>query len=201
MADSTQDEHQIAQLLYAWAHARDYGDWDALERCFHDGATIHIAWISGLARDYVYGSRNAAPHTVEAHSKHLISNPLIKVAGDRALSICHATLHVRRTVAGVAVDLESFMRFFDLLERRDGRWGLVKRTGVYEKDRLASVDPRGFPADFFNGVDLAQFPPAKKFLSFLQFKAGTKSRDGFVSAFSPEEDAVRAEGLCWISVA
>ena len=198
MMDSSQDEHRIEQLLYAWAHARDYGDWDALDACFHEGATIHIAWISGPARDYIDGGRKAKPHTLAAHSKHLISNPLIRVAGDRAFSICHATLHVRRAVAGVEVDLESFMRFFDLIERRNGCWGLVKRTGVYEKDRLAAVDPRGFPADYFDGVDFAEFPPAKKFLSFLQFKAGTPSRTGFVSAFSPEEDEVKAEGLRWI---
>jgi len=50
---------------------------------------------------------------------------------------------------GREVDLQSWMRFFDLLERRDGGWRIVKRTAVYEKDRLDPVDPRSIPKDFF----------------------------------------------------
>ena len=32
-------------------------------------------------------------------------------------------------------------RFYDFLERRDGRWGIVLRQPIYEKDRLDPVDP------------------------------------------------------------
>jgi hypothetical protein len=115
------DEQDIAQLLFRWAHARDYEDWDAPAACFHGDATMHIGWISGSAKDYVVKSReqvrNKAPG---AHAKHIVSAPMIEVLGDRTTSICHATLHVRRTVGGVEADIESFMRFFDLLERREG---------------------------------------------------------------------------------
>jgi len=141
------DERAIERLLYRWAHARDFDDWSALADCFHDGATIHIAAISGTARDYVAQSRTlAARRTPGATSKHIVSAPLIEVCDDRAFSICHATLYIRRMVGGVEVDIESFMRFFDLIERRAERWAIVKRTGVYEKDRISAVDPAGFPA-------------------------------------------------------
>ena len=53
------DEHDIAQLLFRWAHARDYDEWDTLAGCFHAEATIHIGWISGPASDYVARSRTA----------------------------------------------------------------------------------------------------------------------------------------------
>ena len=46
-----EDEHQIASLRMRWGHARDSDDWETLAACFHDGATIHISWISGAAKD------------------------------------------------------------------------------------------------------------------------------------------------------
>jgi hypothetical protein len=194
------DRQDIAQLLFRWAHARDYEDWDTLAACFHDGATIHIGWISGAASAYVARSRaQSKDRAPGAHAKHIVAAPLIQVAGDRASSICHATLHVRRRVGGVEADIESFMRFFDLIERRDGRWGIVKRTGVYEKDRLSPVDPAGFPADFWGGIDLAQFPPAKRFLCFAQVKNGSKPNTDFISVNSPEEKALYDEGRHWLA--
>jgi hypothetical protein len=56
------------------------------------------------------------------------------------------------------------MRFFDLLEKRDGVWRIIKPTVVNEKDRIDPVDPRGIPEDFFAEVDGSAFPPAAKFL-------------------------------------
>jgi hypothetical protein len=123
----------------------------------------------------------------------------IEVLGDRATSICHATLHVRRPIGGVEADIESFMRFFDLLERRDGRWAIAKRTGVYEKDRLTAVDPKGFPGGFWDGIDLAQFPPAKRFLCFAQVKNGTKPNVNFISVNSPEEKMLYVDARRWLS--
>ena len=196
------DEQDIARLLFRWAHTRDSGDWDALAACFHDDATIHIGWISGSARDYVaHSQRQSKGRPPGAHAKHIVAAPLIEVVSDRATSICHATLHVRRMVGGVEADIESFMRFFDLLERRGGRWAIVKRTGVYEKDRLTAVDPKGFPAGFWDGIDLAKFPPAKRFLCFAQIKDGSEPNTDFVSVNSPEERALYEEGQRWLSCA
>jgi len=46
-------------------HARDSDDWETLAACFHSDATIHLSWISGLAKDFPcpfpgYGYK---PHT------------------------------------------------------------------------------------------------------------------------------------------
>jgi len=38
-----EDEHQIANLLIRWGHARESDDWETLAGCFHDKATIHAA--------------------------------------------------------------------------------------------------------------------------------------------------------------
>ena len=115
-----QDEHEIANLLMRWGHARDTDNWDVLSSCFHDDATIHISWISGAARDFIAGSiKMAANRKPGGHVKHLFSGPWILVKGDRAFSRCHATLFARATIEGHEIDFQSLFRFFDLLEKRD----------------------------------------------------------------------------------
>jgi hypothetical protein len=198
-----EDEHQIASLLIRWGHARDSDDWETLAECFHDDATIHISWISGSAKDYIARSRAmAAARKLGEHAKHSISGPWIRVNRDRAFSRCHANLYVRTTIDSHEFDLQSWIRFFDLLERRDGVWRIVKRSAVYEKDRLEPVDPRGVPKNFFDDMELSAFPASAKFLCYWQLRSGrSPSTDNIISVYSDEERALREEGERWLEKA
>ena len=194
-----EDEHQIASLLIRWGHARDSDDWETLAGCFHDDATIHISWISGLAKDFVARSRAmATARKPGEHIKHVISGPWIRVNQDRAFSRCHANLYIRNTIDGYEFDLQSWIRFFDLLERRDNVWRVVKRTAVYEKDRLEPVDPRGVPKDFFADMDLSVFPATAKFLCYSHQRSGRSPSTDIISVYSDEERALREEGEVWL---
>ena len=51
------------------------------------------------------------------------------------------TISQRAPVDGVLCDVVCTGRFYDFLEKRQGRWGLVLRQPIYEKDRLDPVDP------------------------------------------------------------
>ena len=195
----TQDEHDIANLLMRWGHARDSDDWDTLSACFHAEATIHLSWMSGRATDFVARSRvMATARHPGTHQKHVISGPWVQVNRDRAFSRCHVILYRRTLWDGREVDLQSWMRFFDLLERRDGVWRIVKRTAVYEKDRLDPVDPRSIPKDFFAEMELSTFPPAAKFLCYDLQRSGLPPSTDLISADSAEERAVREEGEAWL---
>jgi hypothetical protein len=44
---------------------------------------------------------------------------------------------------GYEFDLQSWFQFYDLLEFKNESWRIVKRTAVYEKDRLDLVNPIG----------------------------------------------------------
>ena len=196
---SIEDEHQIAKLLVRWGHARDSDDWETLAGCFDDVATIHISWISGPAKDYIARSRiMAAARKPGEHAKHVISAPLIQVNQNRAFSQCHANLYVRTTIKGYDCDLQSWLRFFDLLEKKNQRWQIVKRTAVYEKDRLESVDPRGFPKDFFDDMNVLAFPASAKFLSYWQLCSGRSASNRIISVYSDEERALIKEGEKWL---
>ena len=199
LSGSIEDEHQIASLLVRWGHARDSDDWETLAGCFHDDATIHISWISGLAKDFVARSRTmAAARKPGDHIKHVISGPWIRVNRDRALSWCHANLYIRTTIDGHAFDLQAWARFFDLLERRESMWRIVKRTAVYEKDRMEPVDPRGVPKDFFANMDLSAFPASAKFLCYWLVRSGLSPSINAISVYSDEERALREEGERWL---
>ena len=47
----------------------------------------------------------------------------------------------RAPLDGVLVDVICWGRFYDFFEKRDGRWAIVRRQPIYEKDRLDPVDP------------------------------------------------------------
>jgi hypothetical protein len=198
-ADTARDEHDIAQLLVRWGHARDSDDWDTLADCFHDDATIHISWISGAAVDFIAGSKAmAAKRPPGAHIKHIFAGPWIRVNGDRAFGRIHATLHARAAIDGCEFDFLSLFRFFDLLERRDGVWRIVKRAGVYEKDRMDPVDTRGVPTSFYADLDLSRFAPETRFLSYRQSRLGTPSVK-VATVYSAEEAALKKEGENWLA--
>jgi hypothetical protein len=199
LSTAMEDEYQIASLLIRWGHARDSDDWETLAGCFHDDATIHISWISGLAKDFVAGSRAmAAARKPGDHTKHFISGPWIRINRDRAFSRCHANLYIRAVMDGHEFDLQSWLRFFDLLEKGDNVWRIVKRTAVYEKDRLEPVDPRGVPKDFFDDMDLSAFPASAKFLCYRQLRGGRSPSTDIISVYSDEERALKEEGERWL---
>ena len=64
----------------------------------------------------------------------------------------------RAPLHGVIVDVVCVGRFYDFFEKRDGRWAIVRRQPIYEKDRLDPVDPSATLA--LDQALLASFPRA-----------------------------------------
>lgn len=111
---------------------------------------------------------------------------------------CHVTLYERTIMYEHEFDLQSWMRFFDLLERRDTVWRIVKRTAVYDKDRIDPVGPHDIPKDFFADMDLSAFPSSAKFLCDDLVRNGLPPSTELISVYSDEERALREEGEAWL---
>jgi hypothetical protein len=77
-------------------------------------------------------------------------------------------------------------------------WRIVKRTAVYEKDRMEPVDPRGVPKDFFANMDLSAFPASAKFLCYWLLCSRFSPSMNVISVYSNEERALREEGERWL---
>src|ERR1051326_8071561 len=72
---------------------------------------------------------------------HALNGWSCDVSGSRAISQVKMNIFQRAPLDGVFVDVICWGRFYDFFERRDGKWAIVRRQPVYEKDRLDPVDP------------------------------------------------------------
>src|SRR5690606_2803179 len=107
------------------------------------------------------------------------------------------TIDQRATVDGVTVDAVCTGRFYDFFERRQGRWAIVRRQPIYEKDRLDPVDPAAKLE--LDAALLASFPEGYKHLGYLQTKAGFKVKLGLPGVRGPEVAKLYAEGRAWLA--
>ncbi|WP_394791150.1 nuclear transport factor 2 family protein [Rhodoferax sp.] len=188
----------IDNLLHRWGHARDSEDLAVLDACFHPDARIHLSWIYGPATEFVQGSRlMAAGRRYGAHMKHITASPWIELRGARAVCRSNAFIIIRDCVAGHWFDLESHMRFFDILELRDSHWHIVELTAVYDKDRIDPVshDPSLTPPW---AAMRAAVPDPVMHVRWWLASRGLQPRDDVACVYSPEETALRMHCLAWL---
>ena len=204
MSDNLQlimDEHEIDRVITAWGFARDHGDWDVLQNCFHDDATIHISWYSGPAEEFIERSKKmVAEIKIGEHGKHQIGRAKIQLNGARAISECNVEL--MRRVMGEEFDFDTLTwgRFIDLFEKRgDEVWRIKRRTMVYEKDRLDPLNPAEVPADYFKNMDLSRFPPECRFLCYRLGLSGREPMPDIVRDRSTEETQLKKEARDWLN--
>jgi hypothetical protein len=127
---------------------------------------------------------------------HFLGGSTIDVAGERAIAQTKMTIAQRASVDGVTCDVVCTGRFFDFIERRDGRWGLVTRQPIYEKDRLDPVDPA---ARLSLDQDLlARFPEGYRHLAYLQTRIGYAVKPDMPGLDGPEVEALYARGTRWL---
>ena len=78
-----------------------------------------------------------------------------------------------------------------------GRWGLVLRQPIYEKDRLDPVDPS---AKLTLDQDLLKrFPEGYRHLAYLQTRIGYKVKPDMPGIDGPELEALYARGKTWLA--
>ncbi len=82
------------------------------------------------------------------------------------------TISQRAPVEGVVCDVVCTGRFYDFLEKRKDRWGLVLRQPIYEKDRIDPVDPAATLS--LDQNLLASFPEGYRHLAYMQTRVGYK---------------------------
>ncbi|HEX2655780.1 MAG TPA: nuclear transport factor 2 family protein, partial [Xanthobacteraceae bacterium] len=128
---------------------------------------------------------------------HFLGGMSIDVAGNRAITQTKMTISQRGPVEGVLCDVVCTGRFYDFLEKRDGRWGLVLRQPIYEKDRLDSIDPAATLK--LDNELLKSFPEGYRHLAYLQTKVGYKVKRDMPGLDGPEVEALYARGAAWLA--
>ena len=115
----------------------------------------------------------------------------------RAISQTKMTISQRADVHGVSCDVVCTGRFYDFLEKRDGRWGIVLRQPIYEKDRLDPVDPAAvlqLDADV-----LAGFPIGYRHLAYAQTRIGYDVKRDMPGLVGPGVERLYRRGAEWLA--
>ena len=196
MADLDLLERQaIREVVEAWAVWRDAGDWERFRTCWHDDGRMMATWFQGSADDFIKVSKEGFERGVSI--LHFLGGSAIDLAGDRAVSQTKMTISQRAQVHGVEVDVVCTGRFYDFMARRDGRWGVVLRQPIYEKDRMDPVDPAARLE--LDPEVLIRFPVGYRHLAYLQTEIGFSVKPDMPGLKGPEVEALYARGKRWLA--
>jgi hypothetical protein len=196
MADrETADRLAIRDLVERWAVWRDAGDWERFRTVWHDDGRMMATWFQGSADDFIRVSREGFERGVSI--LHFLGGTAIDLAGDRAIAQTKMTISQRASVDGVLCDVVCTGRFYDFLEKRQGKWGIVRRQPIYEKDRIDPVDPSATLQ--LDQKALAALPEGYRHLAYMQELIGYKVKRDMPGLTGPEVEKLYAEGREWLA--
>ncbi len=190
-----EDRLAIREVIENWVVWRDAGDWERFRTVWHDDGVMMATWFQGPAAEFIRVSRAGWARGVSI--LHFLGGTSIDLAGERAIAQTKMTISQRAEVHGVKVDVVCTGRFYDFLERRAGRWGVVLRQPIYEKDRMDPVDPAAKLA--LDPALLAQFPEGYRHLAYLQAGIGYPVKRDMPGVQGPEVEALYARGQRWLA--
>jgi SnoaL-like domain len=188
------ERQEIRELLEQWVVWRDAGDWERFATLWHPEGRMEATWFQGPADDFI--AANQAGWERGVRILHFLGGSAIDLSGDRAIAQTKMTIAQRAEVHDVVCDVVCTGRFYDFLERRDGRWGLVLRQPIYERDRLDPVTPGAVPA--LDTDALAAFPVGYRHLAYLQTQIGYDVKRDMPGLDGPEVRALYARGAAWL---
>jgi hypothetical protein len=196
MADETlADRLAIREVVESWVLARDSADWDWFREQWHDDGYMMATWFQGPKEDFIRVSREGFEKGVNI--LHYTGASQAKVAGDRAISQTRMTIMQRGEVHGTDVDVACIGRFYDFFARRNGRWRIVLRQPIYEKDRLDPVQPGATVR--LDPELLGKFPVGYRHLAYLQVQAGYPVKPDMPGLRGPEVEELYQRGAAWLA--
>jgi hypothetical protein len=194
MNDLPSDKLAIREQVENWVLYRDLGDWERFATLWHADGWMTATWFQGPARDFIQASRKLFDEG--GNILHTLGGWTCDIVGNRAISQVKMTINQRARVDGTLVDVVCFGRFYDFFEKREQRWGIVRRQPIYEKDRLDPVDPA---ADLIlDPILLNRFPEGYRHLAYLQFKNGFGVKGDLPGLRGPAVEKLYAEGKAWL---
>ncbi|WP_322083363.1 nuclear transport factor 2 family protein [Burkholderia sp. BCC1972] len=185
----------IRDLIENWAVWRDAGDWERFATVWHDDGVMMATWFQGPAREFIRVTQEGWKKGVSI--LHFLGGSSIDLAGDRAIVQTKMTISQRGDVQGVLCDVVCTGRFYDFVEKRDGRWGVVLRQPIYEKDRVDPVDPAARLE--LDQQALVEFPMGYRHLAYIQTQIGYTVKRDMPQLTGAEVEALYARGARWLA--
>jgi hypothetical protein len=196
MPDTTAllDRLAIRDVIDNWAMWRDTGRWDDFRTCWHAEGVMMATWFQGGFEDFIEVSQQGFARG--SRTSHFQGGTSIDLKGNRAVAQTKMQIAQRGPIEGVVCDVVCSGRFYDFLEKRDGRWGIVLRQPIYERDRINPVDPAATVR--LDAALLERFPEGYRHLAYLQSKNGQTVKMDMPGLIGPELDALYRRGERWL---
>ena len=194
------DRLAIRDLVENWAVWRDAGDWERFATVWHEEGWMSATWFQGPARDFMRVSQEGFAKGVRI--LHFLGGTSIDISGERAIAQTKMTISQRALVHDVLCDVVCTGRFYDFLEKRQdqsglGKWGIVRRQPIYEKDRIDPVDPAATLR--LDQTALAALPEGYRHLAYMQELIGYKVKRDMPGLIGPEVEKLYGEGREWLA--
>jgi hypothetical protein len=202
------DRTLIRELVENWAIWRDAGDWDRFATVWHEDGFMMATWFQGPARDFIRVSREGFERGVSI--LHFLGGISIDLAEEappsgaadrshraRAIAQTKMTISQRGEVHGVACDVVCTGRFYDFLEKRGDRWGIVLRQPIYEKDRLDPLDPAANLT--LDAELLAGLPVGYRHLAYVQTQIGFEVKRDMPGLTGAAVERLYRRGAEWLA--
>jgi SnoaL-like domain len=186
---------EIREVVERWAVWRDAADWERFAEVWHQDGYMTATWFQGSFRDFIAVSRQGFEAGVRI--LHFLGGSAVDVAGLRAIAQTKMTICQRAVVHGVEVDVVCTGRFYDFFAHRDGKWAIVRRQPIYERDRMDPVDPAASLA--LDPEKLSRFPYGYRHLAYLQTELGFDVKTGLPELTGAAVDRLYAEGQAWLA--
>ena len=188
------DRQLVCELVENWAVWRDARMWDKFRTVWHPEGRMMATWTQATFEDFIKVSEEGYARGVRI--LHFLGGSNIEISGDRAFAMTKMTISQRAEVEGVECDVLCTGRFCDFIERRAGKWGLVLRQPIYEKDRIDPIDPTKAPK--LDQALLASFPIGYRHLAYLQSKIGYKIKTDMPALDGPIVEKLYEDSAAWL---
>ncbi|SNS13280.1 nuclear transport factor 2 family protein [Actinomadura mexicana] len=129
------DHEEIRRLLYRYARGVDRADLDLIRSVYAPGGTDRHGPFDGPGEEFAQVVVSGAEKAWDHVGNHNITNTVIELDGDRARAeVYFLAFHPHADNGSPELGVISG-RYLDHLERRDGRWGIVRRVVVSDWTR------------------------------------------------------------------
>jgi hypothetical protein len=171
MSTEREERLEIRDLLENWVVWRDAAMWERFRSVWHSDGRMMATWFQGTADEFISVSRSGFDQT-------------------------KMTISQRAPVDGVECDVVCTGRFYDFIEKREGKWGIVLRQPIYEKDRIDPVDPQLAPK--LDRAVLERFPIGYRHLAYLQTGIGYEVKKDMPGLVGEAVEKLYARGQSWL---
>ncbi len=195
MNDTLQQELLIRRMIERWAVWRDAGDWERFATVWHPEGVMMATWFQGPFAEFIRVTREGWAKGVSI--LHFLGGSAIELAGERAIVQTKMTISQRGPVEGVPCDVVCTGRFYDFVVLHEGRWKLLHRQPIYEKDRIDPIDPAATVT--LDAAKLAELPEGYRHLAYIQQRIGYTVKLDMPMLKGPAVEALYQRGARWLA--